>query len=278
MDFTQIATQLCSDNISVRLAALAALGEQNDQLSLPTDVLFGLLHCLGHNRKAVQRGAAGQLVRFARTQPEVVTALLGKLTDPDPRVRWTAAFTLSHIDLPEPTPLPVLMENLGHEESDLRWAAATAVLRLAGQHPRVIAEVLRLAGSGNPVQRRMALYCLRDLGRTDPEAQGVYLASLDDSDPMVRLSGLSCLGKLRLVSAQARTALLRLLEADPDLGVRRASVVALGQLGDSTPLVIEALRKAARADDVGLSKAATGALKALGAEFPSPSPSGRGLS
>jgi HEAT repeat protein len=264
MDLTQIATQLLSDDVCTRLAALAALGEQDDQLFLPVDILHGLLQCLGHERKAVQRGAAGHLVRFARTQPEIIPALLGKLADPDPRVRWTAAFTLSQLDLPEPTPLPALVENLGHEESDLRWAAATAVLRLAGRHPRVITEMLRLAGSGNPVQRRMALYCLRDLGRTDPAAQAVYLASLADSDPMVRLSGLSCLGKLRLASAQAQTTLLRLLEADPDLGVRRATAVALGQLGDSTPLVTEALRKAAQADDVGLGKAARGALKVLG--------------
>src|SRR5205823_2152243 len=135
-------------DISVRLAALAALEQHSREVALPQDILHGLLRCLGHERKAVQRGAAGHLVRFARAQPEIVPALLGKLADPDPRVRWTAAFTLSQLDLPEPTPLPVLVENLGHEESDLRWAAATAVLCLAGRHPRVIAEVLRLAGSG----------------------------------------------------------------------------------------------------------------------------------
>src|SRR5438045_1889080 len=134
MDFTQIATQLFSDDISVRLAALAALEQHSREVALPQDILHGLLRCLGHERKA---------------------------------------------------------------------------------------------------------------------AQAVYLARLADSDPMVRLSGLSCLGKLRLVSAPARTTLLRLLEADPDLGVRRATAVALGQLGESTPLVIEALRKAAQADDVG---------------------------
>jgi HEAT repeat protein len=263
MDWPRIANQLLSDDASTRLVAFAALEEQDNQLSLPSDVLHGLLHCLGHNHKAVQRGAAGQLVRFARTQPEIVTALIQKLTDSDPRVRWTAAFTLSQIDLPEPTPLPVLIENLGHEESDLRWAAATAVLRLAEQHPRIVEEMLRLASSGNPVQRRMALYCLRDLGRTDADAQVVYLASLSDPDPMVRLSGLSCLGKLRLASAEARTSLLRLLETDSDLGVRRATAVALGHLGDSTPAVIEALTRAARLDDVGLSKAAAGALEKL---------------
>jgi HEAT repeat protein len=160
------------------------------------------------------------------------------------------------------------MENLGHEESDLRWAAATAVLRLAKQHPHIIAEVLRLATSGNAVQRRMALYCLRDLGQNDPATQTVYLASLNDADPMVRLSGLSCLGKLRLASAEARTSVLRLLETDPDLGVRRATAATLGQLGDAAPAVIATLTKAAQSNDVGLSKAARGALKVLQVEFP----------
>jgi len=136
-------------------------------------------------------------------------------------------------------------------------------LRLAKQHPRVIAEMLRLAGTGNTVQRRMALYCLRDLGQTGPDAQAVYLAGLSDPDPMVRLGGLSCLGKLRRASAEARTLLLRRLETDADLGVRRATAVTLGQLGDSTLAVIDALTRAARSDDVGLSKAAAGALEKL---------------
>ncbi|MBI3304483.1 MAG: HEAT repeat domain-containing protein [Deltaproteobacteria bacterium] len=263
MDFAQIATQLLSDDVPTRLAALAALEEQSEQLSLPPEVCRGLLLCLGHSRKTVQRGAAAQLVRFARTQPEIVTALTTKLTDPDPRVRWTAAFTLSQLDLPEPSPLPVLIENLGHDESDLRWAAATAALRLAAQHPRVIAEMLRLAGAGNAVQRRMALYCLRDLRQVSPVAQTVYLTSLNDPDPMVRLGGLSCLGKLKVGADEARETLLRLLDADPDLGVRRATAVTLGQLGNSSPAVIKSLTRAARSDDVGLSKAAAGALTKL---------------
>ena len=263
MDHTQIASQLLSDDDAARLGAITALVEQSDQISLPANVLYGLLHCLGHHRKAVQRGAATQLVRFAPAQPEIVSALVGKLTDADPRVRWTAAFTLSHLNLSEPSPLPVLVENLGHEESDLRWATATAILRLAEQHDSVVAELLRLAHTGAAVQRRMALYSLRDLAQTSTDARAAYIASLNDPDPMVRLSGLSCLGKLRLASIEARIRLLELLENDPDMGVRRSTAVALGQVGDAAPEVIEALRKAARANDRGLSKAATGALEKL---------------
>jgi HEAT repeat protein len=211
----------------------------------------------------VQRGAAAQLVRFSRPQPEIVTALIQKLTDSDSRVRWTAAYALSQMDLPEPAPLPVLIENLGHEESDLRWAAATAVLHLAAHHSRVVDEILTLARTGNAVQRRMALYCLRDLGETGLQTQAVYRASLSDSDSGVRLAGLSCLGKLKLASEDACETLLCMLETDSDPGVRRAAAATLGQLGNSAPAVIEALRKAARSDDGGLSKAAAGALEKL---------------
>lgn len=263
MDSSRIAAQLFSDDLAARLAALVALDAQPDQSTLPPEICRGLLLCLGHSRKTIQRGAATQLARFARLQPEIVAALTQRLTDGDPRVRWTAAFTLSQIDLPAPDPLPVLIENLGHAESDLRWAAASAVLRLAAHHPAVIKEMQRLAGTGNAVQRRMALYCLRDLEQTDMDTQVVYLVSLDDADSGVRLAGLSCLGKLKLALPQAREMLLRLLGTDSDPGVRRAVAVTLGQVGDATPPVIEALTGAALSEDVGLSRAAVGALAKL---------------
>jgi len=259
----QIASQLFSDDATARLDALATLAEQADLLSFPQAVLHGLLDCLGHARKTVQRGAAAQLVRFAPGSPEIEPALIDKLAAADPRLRWTAAFTLAQLNLSEPFPLPVLIENLGHEESDLRWAAATAVLRLAVLHPRVTEEMVRLAGTGNAVQRRMALYCLRDLGETGQEAQAAYFSSLADPEPMVRLAGLSCLGKLKIVTGSAQDTLLRLLEADPDPGVRRATAVTLGQVGDSAPAVMEALMRATRQADASLRKAAAGALERL---------------
>ncbi|MCS6925795.1 MAG: HEAT repeat domain-containing protein, partial [Candidatus Binatia bacterium] len=252
MDLSQLASALLSDDVAARLAALEALERHDAQHPLPPDVSRGLLACLGHTRKAVQREAAAQLVRFARTQPTLVHALRQKLSDPDARVRWTAAFTLSHLDLPEPSPLPVLIENLGHAESDLRWAAATAVVRLAAQHPSVIAAMRDLARDGNAVQRRMALYCLRDLAQTDSAACALYLACLDDPDPMVRLGSLSCLAKLKVAGPEVQEKLLRVLTTDPDSGVRRATAATLGQLRNPAPAVIAALRTAAQSDDSSL--------------------------
>ena len=267
MNLSQIATDLLSNEIHIRLSALSALGEQDHQTPptpLAPDICRSLLQCLGHNQKNVQRAAAAQLIRFAPHQPEIFTALTHTLSDPDSRVRWTAAFTLSQLDLPSPAPLPILIENLGHQESDLRWAAATALLRLAEQHRRaVVAAMIHLVYADNAVQRRMALYCLRDLGQTGHEAQAAYLASLNDADAMVRLGGLSCLGRLQLTSVTVRETILRLLFNDPDMGVRRSTAVTLGQIGDSDPAVLEALQAASRDADPSLRKAAARALLKL---------------
>ena len=282
LQFGQIAAGLLADDDQSRLLALALLEAEKTLTSLPEDVVRGLLACLGHTTKKIQRGAAIVLTRFAPRQPEIIEALTHRLTDPDPRLRWTAAFTLSQLDLPRPLPqrvnvssnqaqlldtstlLPVLIENLGHQESDLRWAAATAVLQLARRQAQDVARaMIQLVNTGNAVQRRMALYCLRDLRQTDQAARAAYLASLTDEDPMVRLGGLSCLGKLRLTSETVREAILRLLEHDPDLGVRRSAAMTCGQIGDTDTHIVEALRRTAQSDDRSLRKVSTGALRKL---------------
>ena len=258
-----------------RLAAALRDGDEQELVSafdglmarsphppLSDDLLRVLFACLGHRAKKVQRGAAAVLVRSAPRQPAVVTGLHARLADQDARVRWTAAFALSALALPDPSPLPVLIENLGHQESDLRWAAHTAILRVAGRHPRTVLDaMLRLVHAGNAVQRRMTLYCLRDLQQTDSNAQAAYLRSLSDTDTTVRLAGLSCLGKLRVTSEPLRNALVGLLKDDSDFGVRRAAAVACGRMGDASPRNIEALEGAAGADDASLAKAAAKALE-----------------
>ena len=260
----QLAAGLLADDDQSRLSTLARLEAERALPSLPEDVVRGLLACLGHTTKKIQRGAATVLIRFAPRQPEIVEALTQNLTNPEARLRWTAAFTLSQLEMPSPAPLPVLIENLGHQESDLRWAAATAVLQIAQHHAQDVAHaMIQLARTGNAVQRRMALYCLRDLKQTDQAAQAAYLASLHDEDPMVRLGGLSCLGKLRLTGEAIRAALLRLLEYDPDLGVRRSTAMTCGQIGDTDTYIVEALRRAAQSDDNSLRKVSTGALGKL---------------
>ncbi len=259
---------LLSDNVTTRLEALAALDGWPDSTPLPQELCQDLLQCLRHSKKAVQRRAAEHLVRFARIQPEIISLLREKLSDPDPRLRWTAAFTLAQMDLSTPLPLLVLLENLGHEESDLRWAAATAVITLGQKHSQIKPDLVQLARQGNPTQRRMSLYCLRDLGWEDSAVIEVFLAATRDEAAGVRLAALSGIGKLKqqnadLVHSAVRRA-TRLLQADPEIGVRRAAAAALGQRGEFSPEVRAALEEAAQGADTSLRKAAEAALKRLG--------------
>ena len=277
MDFSRLCDRLRLDNSqkdgssslspaapsSTRLAALAQLEQASDELVLPAAVVDALLGCLGDHNKAVQRQAAQQLIRFSSRQPAIIKLLRDRLSDPQPRIRWTAAYALAQLPLPEPWPLAALIENLGHQESDLRWAAATALLRLMGRHASVLTRLLDVARSGNPVQRRMALYCLRDANQTGPAARQVYLASLSDQQAGVRLAGLSCLGQCPPPNADTDAALIRILATDPVSGVRRASAASLGRRGHRSPAVVNALHQAADDPDPSLARAAAAALKKL---------------
>lgn len=269
MDFSRLRDRLSLDNSHTRLTSLAQLEQASDELVLPSAVVDALLGCLGDHNKAVQRRAAQQLIRFSSRQPAIIELLRDRLTAPQPRIRWTAAYALAQLPLPEPWPLAALIENLGHQESDLRWAAATALLQLLGRHASVLTRLLDVARSGNPVQRRMALYCLRDANQTGPAARQVYLASLSDQQAGVRLAGLSCLGRCPPHNAdtEAEAALIRLLATDPESGVRRASAASLGQRGRRSPAVMNALSQAADDPDPSLARAAAAALRKL---HPSP--------
>ncbi len=255
--------RLASDYVTVRLEALAALDGWHEKTPLPQELCQGLLHCLSHAKKAVQRRAAEHLIRFARMQPEIISLLTEKLSDPDPRLRWTAAFTLAQIDLPAPVPFPVLLENLGHEESDLRWAAAVAVVTLGQKHPQLRPDLVQLVRQGNSTQRRMGLYCLRDLGWEDPSVIEVFLAATRDEAIGVRLAALSGIGKLRQQNADLTHGVIRLLREDPDIGVRRAAAAVLGRRGNLSPQVQAALEEAAGGTDASLRKAAEASLKRL---------------
>ncbi len=265
MNLTQIATALESDDAPTGRTAIRALETNAELHRLPPDVWRRLVRWMGHSDKHIQRAAVGQLARFAPQQPEILERVRRKLSDPNPRVRWTAAFTLSRITPSDVSPLPVLFENLGQQTSDLRWAAAAAVHALAACAPdRVEQEILTLATTGNAVQRRMALYCLRDLDAVHARAQAVYLASLTHPDPLVRLAGLACVGRLTRAGPAIRAALATLLDSDPHPGVRRSTATTCHRLGRPDARLLAALSTAANSQDCSLRKAARRALAAPG--------------
>jgi HEAT repeat protein len=238
------------------LAAIAARGRADP------DELAALLEALGASTKAVQRGAAEALVALARAGQAVDDVLGTALADAAPRRRWGAAYAWSRLGAVPPACLPVLVEALGADDGDLRWASAS-ILRDLGGRPELVAALRGLLASANPLQRKMALYCLRDLNVRAAGIEGEVRGALEDRDPAVRLaamSALACLADDRPLAA--RVLLVRLEDVAP--GVRRAAAAALGRLGFAEDGVTTALRRALVAGDPGLARAAAGALAALG--------------
>jgi HEAT repeat protein len=247
----------------LRSADVTAMEEVAARGTAAPDELAALVGCLGHERKAVQRPAAETFATLAARDPTARAALDGALASGSLRQRWGAAFALSLGSDPPAAIVPVLLDTLGADDGDLRWAAAAILLGLRDRDP-IAAGLRRLLDAGNAAQRKMALYCLRDLGVRSPDVQSAAIGALADADEGVRLAAMAALARLATDRAAAATHLVGALETASER-VRRAAAAALGVLGERTPPVVAALEAAAASPDAALARAAAGAMRALSA-------------
>jgi len=254
-----LAERLRAPDPDVCRAAIAELAAQGR--ATPGE-LAALADCLGAGQKAVERPAAEAFAALAARGAVVGDVLLAALASPLPRRRWGAAFALSLAGDPPAATLPVLLETLGVDDGDLRWAAAGIVVRLRDRAAPV--EGLRaLLTGGNAAQRKMALYCLRDLGTRTPEVEQEVLQALGDEDRDVRLAAIATLARLARYRGAAAANLVHALETG-DERVRRAAAAGLGALGERSAPVLAALRAAGASADRSLRRAAEAALRQLG--------------
>jgi len=230
--------------------------------------LDSLIRCLGANRKIIQRRSAETLAVIAPAHPQIVEAVRSALAHPDSRMRWGSAYTLGLIhDALDLRAMPALLEALASSDGDIRWAAAELVVRLGKSDPKAVGNrLLTLSREGNLNARKMALYCLRDIGGNPEELLAAAAACCADNHSLLKMAALSLISHLNGGESAAELA-LRLLASDPDDGVRRCAAVALGHIANRSSLVIEALRSAANNnDDVYMMRAANAALARLGAK------------
>jgi len=254
-----LAERLRAPDPEVCRAAIAELAERG---RATPEELAALADCLGAGRKAVERPAAEAFAALAARGAPVDDVLLGALASPLPRRRWGAAFALSLAGDPPAATLPVLLETLGADDGDLRWAAASIVLRLSDR-AALIESLRALVTGGIAVQRKMALYCLRDLETRAPEVEQAVLQALGDADRDVRLAAIATLARLARDRGGAAERLVQALETG-DERVRRAAAAGLGALGERSAPVLAALRAASVSADPSLRRAAAGALRQLG--------------
>jgi HEAT repeat protein len=227
-----LVAQLRSPDPALRRdACLAAAAD-------PAAVLLvdALVPALGDPVRAVWRAASDALVAIARRDPGVWPALRGALSSPDARTRQIAALVGARIAPRELRLLPPLVEALGSDDGYTRWGAARALVELGQTQGEVHPLVLHLAQTDpNPVARRMAAFCLRDLAPDDPRTASALLAASRDRDLRVHRAAISALAALVAPPREVEERLREALEQDPDAASRRIAAAVLRTLGSTHP-------------------------------------------
>ncbi len=261
-----LAAELAAADEGSRLKAIARIMEL-PAAPLSQAALEALLRCAGAESKAEQRRAAEALAATARHDPRITERLRGSLRAGSARARWGAAYALGLLcDALDPAALPSLAEALSNRDGDVRWAAAELIVRLGRAAPDpVLAEMKRLGREGEARARRMALYCLRDLGARGEDLLALAGDCCEESDALLRLAALSMVSRLDGGDPRGAELAMRLLSSDPHAGVRRSAAAALGSIGNRSDAVVRALRRAAEdGSDRSLKRSAEAALRRLG--------------
>src|SRR5262249_40620942 len=147
------------------------------------------------------------------------------------------------------------------DDGDIRWAAAGLIVRLADAHRDAVGDALRsLAIDGNLNARKMALYCLRDIGCPIDDAIALAQRACADRHSLLKMAALSLLSHNATHDERAASIAIELLD-DSDAGVRRCAAVALGHIGENSERVTSALERALSGGDAYLTRAAEGALR-----------------
>jgi energy-coupling factor transporter ATP-binding protein EcfA2 len=110
---------------------------------------------LRRGRQQVREAAAFALGSLEGATPEVVTALLGALHDPDASVRWSAANALGRLGQATPEVVMALLGTLHDPDGSVRWSAAEALGGLGQATPEVIATLLGALHDPNVWSARM---------------------------------------------------------------------------------------------------------------------------
>jgi hypothetical protein len=253
-----MSRSLLDGSSDTRAAAIAALATR---AAAPNAAeLDALRECLGDAAKLVQRRAAEAFGALAARGVEVEDWLRAALDAGDLRQRWGAAYAWSLVGGLPADALPTLLAVMGADDGDLRWAAADLVKLLAHTaHAAVVARLLEAAGAPG-TQRKMALYCLRDLMIV--EGWDVALQALADEHIEARLAALSLMASVHPNATVAAQRIAALID-DRDPRMQRAAAGTLGKLAVRSDEVVAALRRAEASDDPSLRRAASQSLRTL---------------
>jgi len=233
-----------------------------------TKPIADLIADLDHPDKPAIRAAVDALIRLASDSPDARQLLNRRLSEPGHKNYWPAAYILGHFRDASAAVLQTLIEALDHRDPDIRWAVALLLVRLIKTDGSLVRFLTDLCASGTANQKRMALYCLRDLALTDPVSLAAMLRGLRDADASVRVAAAISLRLRPDVDEAGKNLLLEVYLEDTESKVRHTAAIALATLGAPSARFLFALTAASESADDQTKKAALAALELLKKEGP----------
>jgi len=218
-----------------------------------------LIAKLDDGHKPTVRAAVDALIPLAAKFPSVQEALNRRL-HAGPKREWPVAYILAHLPRPSQRTIRTLLDALDHREADIRWAIALLLVRIAKDQPAMVNQLMDLCATGTANQKRMALYCIRDLTLSDANSLAALLGALLDLDPTVRVAAAISLKSRSDLDHAGRDALLQAYLKDTEVRVRNAAAITLAHLGETSAEFLSALQQAVDGEDEQARKTAATAL------------------
>ncbi|MBW3540617.1 MAG: HEAT repeat domain-containing protein [Planctomycetes bacterium] len=130
-----------------------------------------LIELADHSDPVVRRQAVRVLPHARHRTDEVAEALISAARDDQLLVRRDALFAISRLEEVDPRGIPVVMENVGHDNVDVSRQAAEALRRVGQAAPRAAVAAYRKAlRRGDSKLLRTVLESLKDYGEAAAEA------------------------------------------------------------------------------------------------------------
>jgi len=225
--------------------------------------IAALIADLDQHDKPTIRAAVDVLIPLAEQSPDLRDLLHERLARSGQRNYWPVAYILGQLPSPSDAVVRILLDALDHREPDIRWAMALLLIRIAKQDSNVVSRLIDLSASGTANQKRMALYCIRDLDLRDAASLAASVNALSDVDPTVRVTAAICLKVRPDVKETGKTLLLKAYLEDSDLRVRNAAAIVLANLGSPSEEFLIALHAARESKNGQTRKTAVAALDLL---------------
>lgn len=205
-----------------------------------------------------ERRRLADVLSRACSDPSHLASIEAALVEPPFDRRWICAFALARSGRYGGEISKVAVEALGEPDGDVRWAAAEILCHPNSQASDLVVEA---ASDENSARRKMALYCLRDLGIAE---MPIVYDALRCEDAGVRLAALAAIPSLARADARATRETIRCMRQAGEPGVRRAAAAILGRLQGDVQAAREALLEAAGdKSDPHFARAVAGALERL---------------